>query len=224
MNPTQVLVVEDDPNLNADIVFFLQAAGIEAVGVGDGVALDAHLAQHPCDVVVLDLGLPGEDGLSIARRLATHVGLGLVILTARDRLEDRLAGWNSGAHVYLIKPVPLAEIAAVVSAVFRRLHSALITEHRPWQLFSQRRELHTPSGLVIPLTHRESLVLGVLAEAPQQQIPRDLTLAQDTGVSLDSLIHRLRRKLKNHGDPLRTVYGAGYVFEGVLVKIESLKA
>lgn len=210
------LVVEDNPRLNRDLVFFLQSQGIEALGVEDGEALDHQLAQHPCDVIVLDLGLPGEDGLSIAQRLAERPEIGLVILTARGRLEDRIAGWASGAHVYLVKPVPLEEVIAVVGAVYRRLHPPSEITPQPWRFLPLRRELITPLGTTIPLTYRERLLLNAMAEAPQQQIPRDLILEQDTGGAIDTLIHRLRRKLKQHGDPIRTLYGEGFVFDGEL--------
>ncbi len=210
------LVVEDNPRLREDLVFYLNSAGIHACGLEDGRGLDQHLATTPCDVVILDLGLPGEDGLTIARRLAGRPQLGLVILTARDQLEERLAGWESGAHVYLVKPVPLAEVAAVVSAVWRRLNPAPTTTPNSWQLAYSRRELTTPDGVVIPLTHRELLFMNALIESPQQQISRDLMLEQNAGASIDALVHRLRRKLKAHGDPLRTIYGAGFAFNGKL--------
>jgi CheY-like chemotaxis protein len=143
-HPIRCLVVEDNPNLNRDLVFYLSSHGMEAVGVSDGAGLDRHLAACACDLVVLDLGLPGEDGLDIARRIASRGELGLVILTARGGLEDRLAGWDSGAHVYLVKPVPLAEVAAVVGAVFRRLHPEPPVPARPWRLSAARREVLAP--------------------------------------------------------------------------------
>lgn len=214
--PIRCIIVEDNPNLNRDIVFYLQQHGIHTIGVVDGVALERQLATASWDVVVLDLGLPSEDGLSIARRLTQRQNLGLVILTARDRLEDRLAGWEIGAHVYLVKPVPVAEIAAVVSAVHRRLHPLSALPTGPWRLLAERRELITPDGAVIPLTHRERLLLVAIASTPSRSVPRDLSLDQETGGSMDALLHRLRRKLKAHGNPIRTVYGDGIVFSDEL--------
>ncbi|GAB6040868.1 response regulator transcription factor [Endothiovibrio diazotrophicus] len=218
MTTIRVLVVEDDPDLNADLVLYLGAAGMAARGVAARAALEEALASEAWDVVVLDLGLPDGDGLEVAGRLAAQATLGLVILTARDRLEDRLAGWRSGAHVYLVKPVPLVEVAAVVSGVHQRLHPPG-ERAEGWCLVPARRELHAPSGAVIPLTHRESVLLAAFADAPDQGISRDLDHAQDTGSSIDSLVHRLRRKLRPHGDPIRTIYGAGYAFEGGLKRV-----
>lgn len=211
--PIRCVVVEDNSNLNRDLVYYLATQGMEAAGVTDGAGLNRHLAASACDVIVLDLGLPGEeDGLDIARRIASRSELGLVILTARGQLEDRLAGWDSGAHAYLVKPAPLAEVAAVVGAVFRRLHRQPSVRARPWRLNIARRELLTPDGVAIPLTHRERLLLQAMAESPQRCVPRDLGTGQEVGGSIDTLVHRLRRKLKAHGDPIRTVYGEGLVF------------
>ena len=216
--PLRCWVVEDNPRLREDLLFYLGLQGMQVAGAENGSDLDRLLEEHGGDVVVLDLGLPGEDGLQIARRLASRPQLGLVILTARDRLEDRLAGWESGAHVYLVKPVPLEEVAAVVNAVFRRLNPlpATPTPSTPWRFYPARRELVTPTGVSIPLTHRERLLLQALHDAPQHRIGRDLALEQDAGGALDALVHRLRRKLRAHGDPIRTVYGEGFVFEGTL--------
>ncbi len=214
--PIRCLVVEDNPRLRKDLVFYLAGAGIHGRGVVDGVAMDTLLQESAWDVIVLDLGLPGEDGLDIARRLASRPDLGLVILTARDRLEDRIAGWESGAHVYLVKPAPLEEVAAVVGAVHRRRHPGAEGGAQPWVFYPARRELLAPGGASIPLTHRERLLLNALYEAPQHRIGRDLALEQDAGGSLDALVHRLRRKLKVHGDPIRTIYGGGFVFDGDL--------
>lgn len=219
--PIRCLVVEDNPRLRQDLVCFLSNTGFQAEGVGDGVAMDQALAANGWDVVVLDLGLPGEDGLAIAQRLANHTELGLVILTARARLEDRLAGWESGAHVYLVKPVPLEEIAAVVGAVYRRRHPEPTEQNAPWLFYPERRELIAPNGATIALTHRERLLLNAFCDSSQRCIHRDLTLAQDTGGSLDTLVHRLRRKLRPHGDPIRTIYGEGFVFDGELHRVSS---
>lgn len=217
-----VLVIEDEPNLNADLVFYLDAMGMRVDGVASAADMRTQLQKNRYDVVVLDLGLPDADGLQLATELSTEPQRGLVILTARGSLEERLAGWRSGAHVYLVKPVPLAEVAAVIGAVFQHLQpDAVVATQTAWRFSLQHRELHTPQGVVIPLTHRESLLLMAFMHDDENYVSRDLSMAQDTGTSIDSLVHRLRRKLRHHADPIRTIYGEGYKFEAVLQLIES---
>ncbi|MEK7990140.1 MAG: response regulator transcription factor [Thiotrichaceae bacterium] len=216
-----VLVIEDEPNLNADLVFYLNAMRMQVDGAASAAEMRTQLQQNRYDVVVLDLGLPDADGLQLATELSAEPQRGLVILTARGRLEERLAGWRSGAHVYLVKPVPLAEVAAVIGAVFQHLQpDEIVTTQTAWQLSLQPRELHTPQGVVIPLTHRESLLFMAFIHDAEHYVSRDLSMAQDTGTSIDSLVHRLRRKLRHHADPIRTIYGGGYKFEAALQLID----
>ncbi len=213
----KVLIIEDEPNLKADLVFYLNAVGMQADGAASAAEMHSQLQKNRYDMVVLDLGLPDAEGLQLATELLTEAQRGLVILTARGCLEERLAGWQSGAHVYLVKPVPLAEVAAVISAVFQRLQpDAMASTQTSWQLSLQHRELHTPQGAVIPLTHRENMLLMAFIHGAGHYISRDLSMAQDTGTSIDSLVHRLRRKLRSHADPIRTIYGEGYKFEATL--------
>ena len=217
----KVLVIEDEPNLNADLVFYLGAIGMQAEGANSAAEMYAQLQYNYYDILVLDLGLPDADGLQLAAELSIEPQRGLVILTARGQLEQRLAGWQSGAHVYLVKPAPLAEVAAVISSVFQRLHpNTITTTQTSWKFSPQQRKLHTPQGTVIPLTHRENLLLMAFVNNTEHYVSRDLSMAQDTGTSIDSLVHRLRRKLRSHADPIRTIYGEGYKFEASLVLIQ----
>jgi len=217
----KVLVIEDEPHLNADLVFYLNAVGMQTDGAASAAEMRNQLQHNRYDVLVLDLGLPDADGLELATELSAEAQQGLVILTARGRLEERLAGWQTGAHVYLVKPVPLAEVAAVINAVFQRLHPDTMAVHQQtaWRFSLQHRELHTPQGIVISLTHRESLLLMAFIQDAKHYVSRNFLMAQDTGTSLDSLVYRLRRKLRNHSDPIRTIYGEGYKFEADLVLI-----
>lgn len=144
-----IAVVEDNEDLRDEVVFHLGRMGHCVTGLPDGTALDRHLASQPADVLVLDLGLPGEDGVSIARRLAvSHPRLAIAMLTARGQLEDRLVGLESGADIYLVKPVDMRELSAVCESLYRRLHRVDVPE-RPaegWQLDMQSLELVPPGG------------------------------------------------------------------------------
>ncbi len=117
-----IVICEDDEELRRILVVGLRYFGIDACGVGDGVALDTALAADRATVVVLDIGLPGEDGLSIARRLSASSSslMGIILLTARGSMEDRTQGICSGADAYFVKPVDLRELASAVQNLHRR--------------------------------------------------------------------------------------------------------
>ena len=119
----RVLVVEDEPDLRAELVDFLQFYGIDAQGVGDIAAMRGQLQQQTWDVLVLDLGLPDGDGLAAARRVrdSFKLALGMVIVTARGHVEDRIAGLTAGADSYLVKPVSMQSLRETVA---RHLHRA----------------------------------------------------------------------------------------------------
>src|SRR5690606_2100697 len=126
-----------NPDLLDELAFHLRRQGHGVAALPDGVALDAHLAGAEVDVLVLDLGLPGEDGLSIARRLRrTQPGIAIAMLTARGQLDDRLLGLNSGADIYLVKPVDMRELSAVVESLYRRVHRVAAPPDQPpgWRL------------------------------------------------------------------------------------------
>ena len=112
----RIAVLEDNADLRDEVVFHLSHLGHSAVGLNDGLALDRYLATGQVDVLVLDLGLPGEDGLTIARRLSvTHPGIAIAMLTARGQLDDRLVGFECGADIYLVKAAGYAVPGVIAS-------------------------------------------------------------------------------------------------------------
>ena len=121
MSFPNVIVVEDDIDLRDSICAFLAAEGTDIRGVGDGTELDRIWADRPANILVLDLGLPGESGLAIAARMRRHSPVGIIMLTARAQAHDRIAGLECGADNYLVKPVVLSELAAAIGALARRL-------------------------------------------------------------------------------------------------------
>ena len=177
-----IAVVEDNEDLRDEVVFHLGRMGHCVTGLPDGTALDRHLASQPTDVLVLDLGLPGEDGVSIARRLAvSHPRLAIAMLTARGQLEDRLVGLESGADIYLVKPVDMRELSAVCESLYRRLHRVDVPE-RPaegWQLDMQSLELVPPGGA--PGLHQIISSNGVLLAA----LLGDIADVHDAGIARD---------------------------------------
>ncbi len=215
----RVVVVEDHPDLLEDVVFGLNAEGLEVRGAADGRRLDALCAQGMPDVLVLDLMLPGEDGMAIARRMRARGEIGIVMLTARGQIEDRVAGLEL-ADAYLVKPVDLRELAAVVRSVHRRLRGA--AGEAPWILRESRMELLSPGGVPLALTYKEYRVLAALAQAPGQVVGmKSLAEALETDWlsfeknRLELIIARLRRKIgaamSEPMNPIKAARSEGYV-------------
>jgi len=225
----RVALVEDDCNLLDDMAFNLRDEGLVVVACADGPALDAHLAQHSVEVVVLDIGLPGEDGLSIARRLRrTHPRLGLVMLTARTAAVDRVRGMEEGADAYLGKPVDVRELVLVIRALVRRIGLNDEPLDEACVLCPDTGMLHLPTGQTLELTPSEVLLLSRLARAPGGQATRR-QLIEAFGARyrdyderrLEAIISRLRKKLDSvcpGTDSLRAVRGIGYVLGMPLVE------
>ena len=219
LDAVTLAVVEDNPDVLDDLLFNLRRQGFDVIGFSDGVALDAALAQgHDWTVLVLDLGLPGEDGLSIARRLRqTHPALGIIALTARGRLQDRIQGLDEGIDLYLVKPIDLAELGAAIRAVARRINQ-LSFHHPVWRLDPAGYRLVRPDGVLIVLTPVEFQILQTLAGAHAKPVSRN-DLIQAIGRSPDAYdpralevaLSRLRAKLGDHS-PIRAVRNQGYQF------------
>ena len=226
----RVAVVEDDADLRDNMLEYLQVQGYPAWGVGNAEDFYRRSAVDAVDVVVLDIGLPGEDGISAARHLRELPNLMVIIVSARDALEDRLAGLKAGADRYLVKPVDLAELVANIEAVGRRpatiSATGRIQEEKPkaalWRLAKQGWRLTGPDGKVLGLTAREFLLLKCLFEANGETVPRKLIADKIIGSRifnsderLDVMLARLRKKCATTlGQPLpvKTAHQIGYAF------------
>lgn len=218
----RVAVVEDNQDLLDDVMFNLERAGFSVRGCARGEALDAIMQNFQPQVVILDIGLPGEDGLSIAMRLrAARPTLGIVMLTARTMLEDRIAGHRLGADNYLCKPVEMEELVAVVGARARSADSAAVQEAF-WTFNAKELSLQAPTGERLPLTHTEYQILATLIATPGQQACRaDLIRAlggnpDDYDIRrLEVAISRLRQKIRAicpNANPVRALRNQGYAF------------
>lgn len=210
-----VAIVEDEVDLAEEVAFHLSRAGMSVTVLHHGQALQRHLATHPCQVVVLDLGLPGEDGLSIATRLSRDNGIRIVMLTARASVVERIQGLDAGADVYLTKPVNMTELVKVVRNVARRLPAS----QERLRLDPTNHRLDTPWGASVDLTTKEVQFLRHLAQAPEHFLSRSvleevLWNLDDASAShrLEVMVSRLRIKLKNAGlqNLVRTERQMGY--------------
>lgn len=230
----RIAIVEDDPDLLQNTEDYLRACGYPVWGVGSAEAFYKRFSIEPVDVVVLDIGLPGEDGLSVVRHLQDLSGLAVIILSARDAPEDRLEGLRAGADRYLVKPVSLPELGANIEAVTRRqpASSSIGPETVSgtggfWALSLQNWVLIAPDGAQIGLTSREFSLLELLCQSQGQVVSkrdiadhiygaRVLNGSERTNV----LLARLRKKAEHtlHQElPIRTVHQVGYAFTAPFV-------
>lgn len=222
-----ILVVDDDVALRDLVADYLQASGYGVDVAGDGAVMRAVLAQQAVDLVVLDLMLPGEDGLSLLRWLREHHGPPVIIVSARGDEVDRVVGLELGADDYLAKPFGPRELLARVRAVLRRSgepdsHTDLqVLAFGPFRLHLNTHVLVRDGG-EIPLTFGEFNLLRVFLEHANQVLSRDHLISLLKGYerspfdrSIDVRVTRLRRKIETRPEApvyLRTVWGEGYLF------------
>ncbi len=224
-----ILVVDDDREIRRLVARFLTENGLRVTVAGDGTEADAALAAGRFDLVVLDLMLPGEDGISIARRLRKTGDLPILMLTARGTETDRIVGLEIGADDYLTKPFSPRELLARIRAVLRRTGERVpeapktpLFRFAGWAVDVQKRELRRPDGALVPTTDAEFDLLAAFVERPQRVLSREQLLdlargrqAQLFDRSIDVAVMRLRRKIEP--DPtkpeiIRTVRNGGYMF------------
>jgi len=230
METKQILVVDDDAGLRELLQQYLSAQGYQVATVADGSAMEVHFAHHAVDLVILDLMLPGEDGLSLARKLRTQGDLPIIMLSARGEDVDRIVGLEVGADDYLAKPFNPRELLARIRALLRRnenvqgrIEATKEEDHRfgPFLLNKNSRALHK-NGSSVPLTAGEFNLLCIFVEHPNRVLSRDSIMDMLKGYerlpfdrSIDVRVNRLRRKLEDDvNTPLyiRTVWGEGYLF------------
>jgi DNA-binding response OmpR family regulator len=218
--PLSIIVVEDEPELREYLMTGLSYFGFEMRGVGDGAALDATLAQKPAHIVLLDLGLPKEGGLEIAARLRGNPMLGIIMLTARSMTEERIQGLESGADNYFVKPVDIAELAAAMKNLGRRLARPAATA---WSFSAKSSCLVTPNAVSISLTAQECILMELFfanlgKNVSRQQIFQALGQPDDisSNARIEVLISRLRAKVQKTDPaiplPLRARHNIGYIF------------
>lgn len=217
----RVLVIEDNTKLAANIVDYLESLGHLPDAAGDGLT-GLHLAvTNPYDVIVLDVGLPGIDGISLCQRLReARIATPIIMLTAKGELEDRLIGLDSGAEDYLVKPVALAELEARIRSQHRRSQGGLTQSRLKIADLELDEDTHEVfrGGAKIPLTRMDFRILKVL----MRESPRTVSLSQleaevwegtlPTSDSLRTHIYRLRRVVDRASEPsmIQTVHGVGY--------------
>jgi two-component system OmpR family response regulator len=234
---SRVLVVDDAEEIQKLVSLTLANNGFEVETANDGKEMMNAMKGREFDLVVLDLGLPGEDGFSLCRKLRAESNIPIVMLTGRADDTDRIVGLEMGADDYLVKPFNPRELLARVRAVLRRSGErvANVAEEREgvlrfegWTLDQVRRKIHSPDGAEVELTAAEFDLLVVFAKRANRVLSRDqlLDFTERRNVSpfdraVDVQLSRLRRKLeKDPRNPalIKTVRGVGYVFACEVVK------
>jgi DNA-binding response OmpR family regulator len=227
-----VLALDDDPEVRAMLIEYLGSHDFRITAVATGPEMFSFLESEPVDVLLLDLRLPGEDGLALARRVRGVSSVPIIILSGRTDEADRVMGLELAADDYVVKPFSPRELVARIRAVLRRVQNpqpviardASIRAYRfaGWELNLRTRRLVDPAGHQVPLTNGEFSLLCAFLAAPQRVLTRDQLLESSRlhnlevyERSIDVTILRLRRKIeRNAAEPelLRTERGAGYLF------------
>lgn len=221
----RILVVDDDEGLRELLVRYLVDNGYDAVGVPDGAAMKRHLATHRVDLILLDVMLPGENGLSLARALGAEGSPPIIMLSARGEEIDRVVGLEVGADDYLPKPFSHRELLARIAAVLRRraapAPAGRLRRFGPFEVDLEARRL-TRNGQEVEISGAEFKLLEVLLEHPDRVLSRDALVELLKGYErtpfdrmVDVRVTWLRRRIEPdpaHPIYLRTVWDEGYLF------------
>ena len=223
----RVLLVDDDTGIRSAVGDFLSGYGFQVVSVGDAQSADRELARQKFDVAVLDVMLPGEDGLSLCRRLRARGNMPIIMISAAGDTTDRIIGIETGADAYLPKPCSPHELLAHVRQAMRRAIAPDVPEARygfaGLVLDPVARRLTRDDGVVIHLSAGEYALLRVFLDKPNRVLSRELLLEEARGPESDALdraidvqVYRLRRKIDRGAgaELIRTVRAEGYMFTG----------
>ena len=228
--PTTLLLVDDEPTLREPLAEYLTRQGFVVQEAESAAAARTRLAQATPDLVLLDIMMPGEDGLSLCRHLVESRRLPTILLTAKGEAMDRIIGLEIGADDYVTKPFEPRELVARIRSVLRRAErpaapatdDELLYEFEGWQLDPLKHRLTDPDGALVPLSTAEFRMLRAFCDHPRQVLDRDRLLDMVQGReahlfdrAVDNQISRLRRKIEaDSRDPrfIQTVRGGGYRF------------
>jgi len=229
MTAPNVLIVEDDPALRALVMRALQQNGFQVRTAGSAPEMWNAMAETPVDIIILDVMLPGTNGIDLCRQIRQQSDVPIIFASAKGTEVDRVVGLELGADDYLTKPFDTRELIARIRAILRRgrmdrMHDGPARREARfdgWTVNFPRREVTSPSGGVIDLTGAEFDLLSTFIDNPQRVIARErlielsrARLGDSSDRSVDVLISRLRRKISHDGDkaPIVTVRGIGYMF------------
>ncbi len=233
----RILIVDDDDDIRKLLEAYLRKNGFDAQAVADGPGMREAMAARPASLVVLDLMLPGEDGLSLCRQLRARSQVPVLMLTAKGDPVDRIIGLEMGADDYLAKPFDPRELLARIRSILRRARALPADTEinvpesfafSGWRLDTRERDLRAPDGVVVPLSGAEYRLLLIFLQNPNAVLSRDqlsnFTFGHDADPldrTIDMQVSRLRERLHDEArEPaiIKTVRGKGYV---LAVRVES---
>lgn len=237
--PVKLLLVDDEPTLREPLAEYLTGQGFSVTEVESAALARSQLAREHADLVLLDIMMPGEDGLSLTRHLVESRQIPVILLTARGEAMDRILGLEMGADDYVVKPFEPRELVARIRSVLRRTSGtngqSSAQEDSPylfeaWRLDPLKRRLIDPAGTVVPISTAEFRMLRAFLDHPRQVLDRDhlLDLVQGREAHLfdravDNQISRLRRKIEvdsRKPELILTVRGGGYRFAANVTRAE----
>ena len=236
--PTSILLVDDEPTLREPLAEYLTGQGFTVTEASSAAAARSALNEATPDIVLLDIMMPGEDGLSLCRHLVETRQLPVIFLTARGEPTDRIVGLELGADDYIVKPFEPRELVARIRTVLRRVGRGVApqTEAEDWHYHFEgwvldplKRKLTDPEGVTVPISTAEFRLLRALLDNPRKVMDRDLLLDLVQGRTahlfdraVDNQVSRLRRKIEvDTADPqlILTVRGGGYRFAATVKRL-----
>ena len=234
MDNYQVLIVEDEDVTRFSLRNLFEAEGYQVFEAIDGESMDAMLKQHPINLVIMDINLPGKNGLSLGRDLAGNKNLGLIFLTGRDSDIDKILGLEIGADDYLTKPFNPRELTIRTRNILNRIGQnpvedeteQTVVKFNKWTLDSNSREMISPSGHVLAIPRGEYRALRLLIKNTGLIVTRQELIKEMTGRDLrsnDRTVEVTMRRLRKHFESspntpelINTIHGEGYRFVGTV--------
>ncbi len=224
----RIIIVEDDLVLRTSLIEYLELVGYLVTGAGSGREFYRALDTGSYDLAIIDVGLPDQSGLVLATYLHTNTTMGVIILTARDGEEDQLSGYESGADLYMTKPVSAKVLALAIAKLAKRVKPLADSAQKDgisncWILDQTFWTLLAPDNTLVELTSLELEFLKILMKSSGDSVSRDLLVKQlypsriddYSGRALDALVRRLREKISNvpgKPNPVKSSYGIGFCF------------
>jgi DNA-binding response OmpR family regulator len=234
VKPT-VAVIEDDEFQRNLLVLSLNNVGYPCWGVDSAENFFRQAAISHFDVAIVDVGLPGEDGLSVMKHISHITDIGVICITGDTSVATEVNAWQSGVQMFFHKPLVLEKVIMAIGLIWGRLQSSVpVVPDEPsnWVLSDVESTIYSPDGIAVSLSQSELAFLKILAERPMELVPNTEILSLMFGADpeaehrLAMLLSRLRRKLrsKNLAPPLRSIFGRGRVFAAGVVCVNSAPA